>query len=143
MEPSIKDSNDQNQTNFPQTGIGVCESPDISTISFSSDKIPIDTSLSHKRSKPKKEKRSTIPSQKSTRIRNSHQSLIQMSSIDWKDLLVFFITLGSIVYNSSPILEQHISNRSSHVRDQIIKTMKDQIHDLPDLDYESPSTRTL
>ena len=92
---------------------------------------------------PKKNKRSTIPSQKSTRIRNSRQNLVQMSSLDWKDLLAFFIALGSIVFNSTPILEQHLSNLSSHVRDQIVKIMEDQIEDLPDLNDESPSTRTL
>ena len=63
-----------------------------------------------------------------------------MSSLDWKDLLAFFIALGSVVFNSTPILEQHLSNLSSHVCDQIIKTMEDQIQDLPDLDDESPST---
>ena len=133
----------QNKTSFRRTGVGVCESPDLSEINFSLNKILIDTSLSHKQSKPKKNKRSTIPSQKATRIRNSRQNLVQMTSLDWKDLLAFFIALGSIVFNFTPILEHHLSNLSSHVRDQIIKTMEDQIQDLPDLDDESPSTRTL
>ena len=66
-----------------------------------------------------------------------------MSSLDWKDLLAFFIALGSIVFNSTPILEQHLINLSSHVRGTIVKIMEDQIEDLPDLDDESPSTRTL
>ena len=141
VQKDVPDS--ENKNNFPRTGIGVCKSPDLSKISFSSDKIPIDTSLSHRNSKPKKNKRSTIPSRKSNQIRNSCQNLVQMSSLDWKDLLAFFIALGSIVFNSTPILEQHLTNLASRVRDRNVKIVEDQIEDLPDLDDKSPSTRTL
>ena len=51
--------------------------------------------------------------------------------------------MGSVVFNSTPVLPDCFSNISKSVHDKIIELMELQIEELPDLDDESSSMRTL
>ena len=129
-----------NKRKFERTGIGTEHQK---RVTFSDEKIPIDKSLSHKRSKVTKSKKKifTGPLRRSTR--NSRQNLVKIGSFNWPELLAFFLTIGSVVFNSSPVLPDCFSNISKSVHDKIAEVMESQIEELPDLDNNSPSMRTL
>ena len=138
-EKNLVDSD--NKRKFERTGIGT-EPP--KRVTFSDEKIPIDKSLSHKRSKvtkSSKKKTFTGPLRRSTR--NSCQNLVKIGSFDWPELLAFFLAMGSVVFNSTPVLPDCFSNISKSIHDKIAKVMESQIEELPDLDDNSPSMRTL
>ena len=53
------------------------------------------------------------------------------------------MTLGSLIFNTTPILPDCFSNISKQVHDKVIALMESQIEDLPDLTNESPTMRNL
>ena len=112
-------------------------------MTFSDEKIPIDRSLSHKRSKVTKSKKKTFTGPLRRSTRNSRQNLVKIGSFDWPELLAFFLAMGSVVFNSTPVLPDCFSNISKSVHDKIAEVMESQIEELPDLDDSSPSMRTL
>ena len=59
------------------------------------------------RSKKMKAKKRTFtkPVQRSTQT--SRQNLVKMGSIEWPELLAFFLTLGSLIFNTTPTLPNH------------------------------------
>ena len=128
--------------NFQRTGIGTNTSR--KQVTFADQKIPIDKSLSHKKSSRNRPKRSKYPRPGLRRSqRNSRQNLVQMASFDWPELLAFFISFGSIIFFSTPILTDCFSGISQQVHDKVIKFMEDQIEEVPDLSNECASMRTL
>ena len=137
-EKNLVDADNKRQ--FERTGIGT---ESCKRVTFSDGKIPIDKSLSHKRSKVTKPKKKTFTGPLRRSTRNSRQNLVKIGSFDWSELLAFFLAMGSVVFNSTPVLPDCFSNISKSVHDKIAEVMESQIEEFPDLDDNSPSMRTL
>ena len=87
-------------------------------VTLSDQQIPVDKSLSHQNSTACRLMHDKVHKTGFQRIPwNWRQNLVQMVSFEWVELLVFFLTFGSLMFCSSPIFTDCFSNFSKIVNE--------------------------
>ena len=87
-------------------------------VTLSDQQIPVDKSLSHQNSTACRLMHDKVHKTGFQRIPwNWRQNIVQMVSFEWVELLVFFLTFGSLMFCSSPIFTDCFSNFSKIVNE--------------------------